>query len=164
MKLSAPWVKLYKEIETLFRHDEDIALSFDENEKVITLRVDNAVKADALEKIMPKEKIFGNVTVKINVVPSNKEETYAELFSRAFEGNSALTGVYCMDTPMGKMGYAVFRREVVQFFDDNISSPYGITSTLYQEIAKDIFEDPGLSFCTDNYEIGKGSNKLSWSE
>ena len=40
--------------------------------------------------------------------------------------------------------------DVVQYFDDDFSSPHGTHSTLYQEIAKEIFDDCPAMFSTDN--------------
>ena len=46
----------------------------------------------------------------------------------------------------------VFAKEVVQYWNDSLSDPYGKVSTLYQDIAKDIFEDTdGVMFCTGEY-------------
>ena len=47
--------------------------------------------------------------------------------------------------------YCVFKKEVAQYWGDNLGDPHGNVSTLYQEIAKDIFgESGGVIFCTDN--------------
>ena len=53
--------------------------------------------------------------------------------------------------------YVVFENKVVQFFNDDLSDIHGNKSTLYQEIAKDIFGDcDNIYFCTDTKEeIGK---------
>lgn len=51
--------------------------------------------------------------------------------------------------------YVVFKNCVVQFFNDNLNDPHGIVSTLYQDIAAEIFadmpfpQDGGICFCTD---------------
>ena len=46
--------------------------------------------------------------------------------------------------------YVVFVNEVVQYYNDNLSDIHGLRSTLYQEIAKDIFETRlGVYYCTD---------------
>ena len=56
--------------------------------------------------------------------------------------------------------YVVFVNEVVQYFNDDLGDVYGQCSTLYQEIAKDVFgETEGVFFCTDVeepvYALGK---------
>jgi hypothetical protein len=51
--------------------------------------------------------------------------------------------------------YVVFKNRVVQFFNDNLNDPHGVISTLYQDIADEIFADMpyqahgGIAYCTD---------------
>jgi len=45
--------------------------------------------------------------------------------------------------------YVLFKNKVVQYFIDNIGDYNGMKSTLYEDIARDIFEDvDGVFFCT----------------
>lgn len=40
--------------------------------------------------------------------------------------------------------------KVVQYFNDDLGDAHGVCSTLYQEIAKDVFgEHEGIFFCTN---------------
>lgn len=150
MKLSAPWVKFYREIEALFAQDDDVRVTYDEGANEVKLFVDNPVKADALNQLLPTEKEFGNVKIKITVVPANEGNiTGLDLIERAFEGNPALCYTVPIDCPMGHYDYAVFQAKVVQFFNDDLSDINGNCSTLYQDIAKDVFgEKAGVFFCT----------------
>ena len=157
LKILSPWVVFYREVDAMFKNDPEVHVIYDDDDQVISLFVDNATKADALSQILPTEKEFGNVAVRIEVVPSNKRftNTKANLFSRALEGNKALWTV--VDTSgipnFPSITYVVFRKEVVQYFTDNLGDYHGITSTLYQEIAKDIFiNTEGVYFCTDTHE------------
>ena len=151
-KLSAPWVTFYREIEALFVGDLDVTVKYDENKNEIKLYVEDEKKADALTQLLPEEKSFGNVVVKISVIPSNKMKSKkASLFEEAFSGNKAfsyvrtLGGVFTND-----IDYVVFQPKVVQFYDDNLGDINGMKTTLYQDIAKDVFgEREGVCFCTD---------------
>ena len=156
MKLSPPWTKFYKELEALFKDDPGIKMAFEEVENgsgyKIKLYVEGANKAEALAELLPAEKQFGNVTVSIEVIPANlNKEDVIQLYRAAFEGNPAfsyaevVTGISAPN-----FNYIVFEPEVVQFFNDDLSDINGYCSTLYQEIAKDVFvERPGVHFCTD---------------
>lgn len=154
VKLSPPWVKYYREIQELFKQDPAIKIDFDEDANVITLYVEGATKAEALTELLPVEKEFGNVVLKINVVPANLNKTdKLALFKAAFEGNpvlsytSSATGVLADD-----LHYVVFANKVVQFFNDDLGDANGMCSTLYQEIAKDVFVDqPGVFYSTELY-------------
>lgn len=156
LNLSSPWVEFYKKVKVLFENDPDVQVVYNENEQTVKLYVDNQSKAEALIQLIPGEKTWGNVTFKIEIIPPNseKELTEADLFAIAFENNPAFSfdktveGIY--DNPLT---YIVFQNKVVQFWDDNLGDIYGNKSTLYQEIAKDVFgERPGVFYCTDKEE------------
>jgi len=150
--LSAPWVEFYDEVEALFKEDKEIKTVYDEDNKIIKVYVSNATKAEALTQLLPAERIFGKVTVQVQVIPANTLDFVPRnLFAVAFEGNPALsfvqdvTGVF--ENPIS---YVVFKNKVVQYWNDNLGDIYGNRSTLYQEIAKDVFGDQqGVFFCTD---------------
>ena len=79
----------------------------------------------------------------------------ADLFKAAFEGNPALSYIHTVEGPFAfNATYIVFKNKVVQFFNDSLDDVNGMKSTLYQEIAKEIFGDNvGIYFCTDAPEI-----------
>lgn len=160
LKLSSPWVIFYRELNAMFEQDPEIKVIFDEEENVVTLYVDNATKAEALQLLIPEEKNFGNVKLKIDIIPANDVATltpydYEHAFDTAFKGN----GAFCFsDTIYGIMSnpitYVVFENRVVQYFNDSLSDIHGLCSTLYQEIAKDIFNPlPGVYYCTNKPSI-----------
>lgn len=151
VNLSAPWVIYYRKINELFKNDPEIQLVFDEDEVSLKLYVDNATKADALSKLLPTEKRFGNVIMSIFVIPSNlQEESRTRLFEKAFENNPILSYIKTIEGDFSyNTSYIVFMARVVQFFADNLKDVNGNTSTLYEEIARDVFgEENGISFCT----------------
>ena len=151
LKLSTPWVIFYREVEAMFKDDPEVRVVFNEEEPEVKLYVENAEKADALIQLLPKKVDFGNVELKVTVIPANKLGTNkASLFEKAFKGNPAfsfITGHNIFNKPMT---YVVFKNKVVQYYTDNLGDIYGNCSTLYQEIAKDIFgKHEGVYFCTD---------------
>ena len=158
-KLSPPWVTFFREIEALFGEDPDIKIEFDEAEYEVRLFVEGTEKADALDLILPSTKTFGNIEFKITIIPANAEVvTKARIFQNAFAGNPVLSYVSHPDNVFhDDINYIVFRNRVVQFFNDNLGDVNGNCSTLYQEIAKDVFgNDPNVFFCTDiERNIGK---------
>ena len=147
---AAPWYTFGREIEALFRDDPDVNVEVNDYCWDIKLYVDNAEKAEALTQIMPTKKMFGNITVTISVIPANlNNESKIDLFQKAFKGNPVLSYI-CPSTTSFAANYVVFQNKVVQFFDDNLGDVNGNTSTLYEDIARDVFEDcDGIFFCTD---------------
>lgn len=151
VNLSAPWEIMAKIIEKLFDRDPEVEVDYSEEEKTVVIRVfNNRSKYEAIEHIMPKHKQFGNVTLDIMVAPVADICTEREYFSKAFEGNPAFKCCECYKTPAGdSIDFAVFEKSVVQYFNDNIGDPHGITSTLYENIARDVFDNTYIKFCTE---------------
>ena len=151
LKLSSPWVLFYREIEAMFKEDPGVRVIYDEESNIVKLYVDGDEKANALAELLPTEKEFGNVTLRIEVIPSNCLGVSAVSFEKAFEGNAALSYIKTVKGIFSNnITYIVFKNKVVQYFDDSLSDVNGLCSTLYQEIAKDIFGcRDGIFFCTD---------------
>ena len=151
IKMSPPWVVYYRKIEALFCKDSEIKMRFDEDTDTIKIYVNNPEKAEAIEKLLPEQKIFGNVIVKIQVIPANKlNNSRFSLFQKAFDGNPIVSFFETVRMQTNNMNFMVFKPEVVQYFNDDIGDIHGLCSTLYQDIAKDIFgNEKGIYFCTD---------------
>lgn len=161
MNLATPWTTFFRKIEALFKDDPEVNVVYDAESRAVKLFVDNAEKADALMKLLPGEKVFGNVTMTIEVIPANEvAESKASLFQKAFEGNPAFSFVKNVEG-IFSMSYVVFKKKVVQFFNDDLGDLNGLCSTLYQDIAKDVFkEQNGIYFCTDPEDkVGASSGK-----
>ena len=156
LKLSAPWITYAHEFEALFGNDPNVKVVYnDGDDKEITLFVQGSEKADALMQILPAKKDFGNVSVKVTVRPAN-DDTYvpskADLIAKAFDGNPVLSNI--VDTGPNvafPATYFVFANKVVQYYNDQMDNPYGVKSTLYENIARDILDDGsvGIYYTTD---------------
>lgn len=155
IKKSAPWVTYYREVDALFKKDEEVFVVLDEENVELRIYVNNQSKASAIQYLMPTEKEFGNVILKIEVIPANgmkmrnvDEASILDIVCDAFRENDAVymvTGV----RSMFDLIYVIFRKEVVQYFDDNLGDINGNCSTLYEVIARDVFRDVGVKYCTD---------------
>lgn len=151
LKLSSPWYTFYSDMEALFKNDKDIMMDFNDEDMVITMRVTGQAKAEALAQILPDEVEFGNIVVKIIIKPSNLEEkvSYVKLFQQAFMGNDVLKNAVELNTPMGDFYYAIFKKEVVQYYNDQMNDINGNRTTLYENIAKEVFRpEIKMFYCT----------------
>ena len=162
LKVAPPWVTYTNKLQALFDGDPQIAFNINYNatDPTVTLATNNPEKAAALVKLLPEEKAFGNVTLKINVdcatISNIAFATPKQLFETAFDKNPALAYVVVPGTEVwyAMFTYVVFKNCVVQFFNDNLNDPHGVVSTLYQYIADEVFADmnyprEGIAFCTD---------------
>ncbi len=162
--LTSPWARYYMELEAFFGEDPDVKVLFSEDKISITLYVDGEKKAAAIRKLLPAQVTFGEIVLKVNVVPSNELSgrgfaeietpeygVAANLFAYALEGNPILSYIkHVRGIFMDGITYVVFRNKVVQYYNDNIGDVNGLCSTLYQDIAKNLFGDTDMVFfCTD---------------
>ena len=154
VNLSSPWVIYYRKLESFFELDPDVEVILEGGEEyqpVIRLYVDNSRKADALQELLPNEKKFGNVKVPIIVIPSNNTSSKLDLLKVALEGNDAVVDIETVSAVFDDITYIIFEKEVVQYFADDLGDLHGINSTLYQDLAKEIFgESSNIHFCTDS--------------
>lgn len=155
LALSAPWVTFAREVGAMFDDDPAIRVEYDDENVEVKLYVEGVKKAEAISQLLPVEKAFGGVKLKITVIPANEQfsvDKQKQLFLDAFEGNpvfeAAVTAEGIFSNPIT---YVVFRKRVVQYYNDDLGDINGIRSTLYQDIAKNIFEGQvqGTYFCTD---------------
>lgn len=153
IKLAPPWQTYVSELVVMFGGDPEIRIVYDDPGKEVKLYVSDTSKAEALSKILPIKKRFGNMVLKVTVVFPNldgKEESVLSLFKKAFRDNPVLEYTYGADSPFGAFNYVVFRNQVVQFYNDQIDDINGNKTTLFQEIAKDLFnENLAVNYCTE---------------
>ena len=154
MRICPPWVQYANAVNALFYYDEDIKVDYNDNSKELKLFVENGVKADALTKLLPEKKEFGNVTLNIAVVPADEEESSASLFRNAFSSNPVVSDVVVNSEMFSNpMTFVEFIPEVVQYWNDNLGDLHGNRTTVYEEVARDVFgELPGVLFCSEDLD------------
>ena len=152
--LAAPWVIWANQVEAFFKEDTNVKVEYDDNEKVITLRVFDQEKADALTKLLPGEKTFGNVSVKVKIIPANEEcDDNITLFEKALKGHPVVSRIINTETLWGTVNFVMFNPKVVQYYSDEFFDLNGVTTTVYQDLAKEVFDSKdGIFFCTEKIE------------
>jgi len=176
LKLSPPWDTYYQELNAMFKNDTSVNVVMDDDACEVKLYVDSGDKAEALQVLLPESVEFGNVTLKVTIVPANEpsktryvynknsDEYIERVFRDAFDGNPAF---YDIVTVRGVFGfsacYVIFRKEVIQYFNDNLGDINGLCSTLYETIARDIFKpDLGAYYCTSANKDQSLNYAFSW--
>jgi len=156
IQMQSPWVVYAKEVRALFEHDLDVIV--DEPTELgddgynLEIRVHGNDKAESVAKVLPEDVEFGNVTLHVMVIPDNDGKlTMLDHLRRAFAGNPVLVDV--MEVPVvpggPTMAYALFAPEVVQIECDNAASPYGLVTTTYEDVAKDVLRVGGFMIASD---------------
>lgn len=75
------------------------------------------------------------------------------LFGTAFEGNPILNKIYVVEGIFSnRFIYVEFKPEIVQFYNDNLGDLNGNVTTLYETIARNVFNEnsnlKGIFYCT----------------
>ena len=156
IKLAPPLVTLIKKVEALFGQDPDIRIEADAAATTpkIKLYVANPCKAAALAALLPESWKFGSVECLVVVISDNGDAgefaNAAETVSAAFDGNPAVAVIRPVSKGLFKnLVYVAFKREVVQFFNDDLADINGNWNGLYASIAKELFTNAdGVFFCT----------------
>lgn len=167
VNLSAPWVEHYRKLQELFRLDRDVNVVFDAEAMKIQVYVDNTEKAEALEKILLPEVTFGNVTVPIIVIPANNPRvTYSFRYLRSFSDGEdfsvegkyraafSTNGVVEAVVPAVGIGgqqilFILFGPFIAQYYNDDIGDLYGLHTTVFEDIARDVcVKEAGVFYCT----------------
>ena len=73
LNMSPPWVLYYKKLNALFDGDDDILIIYDEDEMEVKLYCTDEDKSEALSFLLPNTVSFGNVELKVTVIPSNEK-------------------------------------------------------------------------------------------
>lgn len=172
LKLAAPWTTYYRQVQSFFKNDPEVGVVFDEEDVELKIYVNNQIKAEALAHLLPESQTFGNVTLKVTVIPSNTDkkenlsalDTDIDIIRAALDGNGAVVNFYPIEYIFSNsMLYVSFKKEVVQFFNDDLSDIRGMCSTLYADIAKELFGTlKGVFFCTDSENIKFGMSLGEW--
>ncbi len=149
--ISSPWVSYVHRLEALFGPDPDIIIAYIQDDNVVSMYVNDQEKADALSMLIPKEQVFGNVQLKIRIIPPNLTKKKADLIRAAFEGNPLFSEVIQVhpDGSSNAFTYVMFKRAVVQYWDDNLGDPHGRVSTLAQALASELLDTEGVCYCTE---------------
>ena len=165
LKILPPWTIMIRKFEALFDGDSQIACNtnFAGTHPSIVLACNNGDKVAALQKLLPSEINFGNITLQIGIdgIPSNRAFTSKiELFDTAFKGNPAYAYSVCpAEEGYQWIGstYVVFKNHVVQFAADNLNDCHGIISTHYQDIAEEILTGEATSGVYYNTDVERAN-------
>lgn len=158
MKLQSPWYTYHKKVQALFKEDDkvnvrELADLGDGNYSFIILVSDKA-KAEAIKAIINDKIEMGNVTVTVTVLGPDENgvndiEADISTYETAFSGNSIFSKVVSASIMGMNLNYCIFTYDIIQFWNDDMSDYYGNFNGLAEDIARDVFKETGVMFCTE---------------
>jgi hypothetical protein len=73
------------------------------------------------------------------------------MYEDLFRGNPIVDDIVTIEGVMtNPITYVIFKKEVIQYYNDSLSDAHGMCSTLYQDIASRVLDaGEGIFFCTN---------------
>ncbi|PFA62207.1 hypothetical protein CN378_21610 [Bacillus sp. AFS015802] len=169
VQLSPPWITYFNELKNTIGTDPEVTMGPlipVDSQYIAIVTTTNNEKAAALATLLDPSIEFGNVTLTVIIVNNEQEIVtglpcplrsfaVAELVQVALEGNPYFERVVVKpQLPGGPNAvYPVFKAEVIQFFNDDISnlcnSFTGVASTVFSDVMKDDVCGVAILFSTD---------------
>lgn len=153
LNLSAPWYTLQRALSYSIGQSRQVLVSeLDETNYQITVTASNEEAATALADTLKSKQQVSDVNVSI-VVKDISGNTYTprqplsideiiELLNRALANNSMVFNIEkYIGTDSEEKAAIVCTPTVIQFWNDNVSNPYGFTSMLAEDAFKQVFLD-----------------------
>ena len=161
VKLSPPWHEHMAMLKAFFAGDDRIAVGDCGDDKVAFIGVKDAELLSAMNEVLAKRVRFGNAALKIEVVPANgikekkvKAMSKADALKTVLKGNPAFCKFMKKKTPTGFAVFALFEPFVLQWYADNIGSPWKLRTAVYEQAALRVFRNGlGVSFATERDDI-----------
>ena len=158
--LSAPWVTYFKMVYNVLSGDPEISMPrsiSDEGDGVYSFYIEspNATKIIALSKVLKNEVEMGNITIKVQYRCT--DDAYIELLNEqitvkdyedAFTGNKYFVKIVQEPAPVGSFDYAVFSRDIITFFNDDMTDYHANAHYIVADIIKDITDPSHVCPCT----------------
>ena len=174
--IEAPWYTFQKKVKALFDQDPDIVVGEiykpedGEFDYAFDLEIRNHRKFLALDRVLPKDRTIGNVTLGICLFDEENsavKDCEADLYKTIFEGNPIVKDVKDVQDFTGtRHCFVRFRPNVVQFPADNLNDYSGNWTGLAQDIAGEVFDSEtiGIHFCTADAREGEAFSAALRSE
>jgi len=164
--MEAPWYTYRKKVNALFERDGDIRIGEiytpedDSADYAFDIEVTDHEKFLALDRVLAKQKKFGNVTLAVTLFDeenANGIDDHIALYETVFKDNPIVKDVKNVTDFTGtRLGFVRFQPEVIQFHDDNTGDYSGNWNGLAEDIAREVFVDgfQGVFFCTADKQEG----------
>lgn len=157
MGLSSPWFFFHKEVQALFGRDSEVHVKdladLGEGKFGFLILVSNLAKAQAIKAILPQTVPLGNITISITVLGPDEDDIncsevpVVELYNTAFSGNPIFEQTLSKSICGMTFNYCIFKKEVIQFWNDDLSDYCGNYNGLATDIAKEVLTPCNMQYC-----------------
>jgi len=160
-KLSPPWHTYHRKVLALFGRDPQVTIR-DLSDDVsgnygYFILVSDMEKAQAIKAILSNPVDLGATTVTAYIFGPDEDTEVkaaelddAELIKNAFKDNPIIDSFLDTGNIFFSFTYCIFKKEVIQFYNDNLSDYCGNMSCLAEDLAREILQlnSGNVQFCT----------------
>lgn len=153
-EMSAPWYVFHSQVKKLFEQDNEVNVDetlqeSDDLGYTFGIYSDNKEKLQAIKKLIGSKIVFGSIPVIIDY--GENGEDAASIWEKAFTGNPLFCKVVKNDMPIyGSCNYALFKRDIVSFYGDDLSDINGNLHYIVADLVKEVVSNTGNVFvCTE---------------
>jgi len=153
-QLSPPWDRYVNILTQIFAKDKEVTVQFvdsQDDDPAYHCEIDckNYPKLLAIQKLIGYSKYFGNVELIIKYT-YNGESVEAQTWAEAFENNPIFHRIET--TPDNLPDYAIFSRDVISFYDDNLSTYNKYTNMTTAQAIMEVIDINDVYPCVDGEE------------
>ena len=155
VNLSSPWDQYAKKLHYLLDPDPEVFIGlepvYDEekNAYIVTISSDNSNKLLALQRILKSDIMFGSVRLLVEFEFTDDTEATVEDYETAFEGNYLFVDTAEKAIPGSSVNYAVFSRDIISYFADNLQDYRGYSHEIVADVVRDLKNDDDVIVCTE---------------
>jgi len=157
VNLSPPWYGYHRKVKALFERDTEVQVKdlskSDDGQYNYMILVYNKEKAEAIKSILPQTVQIGNITVNVTILgpdenaTSDSEKSILDIYNAAFSGNPIFEKTLNRQYGCFSKNFCIFKKEVIQFWNDNLADYCGNYNGLASDIAEEILTADDISFC-----------------
>ena len=145
--ISPPIYQVYHMLRAFLGADQDITVEVNEKSKYLNVIISDASKYKAYLTIL-KDKI-NDFEIRVNGKKRTAKYTpTTESITAALITHPMINDIQEIEVLGFRRLFIMFKQNVVQYYDDNFSHPYGLVTTIAEDLARKIFTIPGVCICT----------------
>jgi len=156
-KLSPPWYTYHRKVQAMFGRDPEVHVKdlgkTEEGKYSYMILVSEKEKAQAIKAILPQSVKMSEIEIDLAILgpdeddiePLNKSDI--EIYNAAFSGNPIFVKTAVRSYGPFTSSYCIFKKEVIQFPNDDLSDYYGNYSGLASDIARELFNPSEIQYC-----------------
>ena len=133
--------------KALFDGDKEVKIEVEQKDNTISILVANSLKAACIDKIVDR---ISDPSITIKVINLNYDRDVSDLLKYSFEGNPHFSRIIKCEPIEGTEVYStVFKKEVIQFSNDNGGAIEGKETRVMEQLARELLHPGKMTFCTE---------------